>query len=290
VALRRLYPLTLLNNQDLDDACHPRHCSRSSRSHRSSSSYTSSPTTSSAGSTASIPSASTAPSHSISSSQSSGHPRLSVSSLLCEDPETSGISYRLEIIQQPERAAEFGMRQLSRLPVSPPPIVQLHIRDQAGNPVNEDLELPFLVAHLGIFTEDGKTPLNAVPSPRGDSTPMRLLYGTIVSSPHYLRNLQGKKGVYFLFPDVSVRWRGRYRLSISLMRLSSNSDLASVVGVGGQGTILTEVRTTPFEVVPYSGYTAPSQTQLSQYFVQQGARMYTFSSSLSNSSLQSPGP
>ncbi|KZT27760.1 hypothetical protein NEOLEDRAFT_1130228 [Neolentinus lepideus HHB14362 ss-1] len=156
------------------------------------------------------------------------------------------------------------MRQLSRLPVSPPPIVQLHIRDQAGNPVNEDLELPFLVAHLGIFTEDGKTPLNAVPSPRGDSTPMRLLYGTIVSSPHYLRNLQGKKGVYFLFPDVSVRWRGRYRLSISLMRLSrqDNSDLASVVGVGGQGTILTE----------------------------QGARMYTFSSSLSNSSLQSPGP
>ncbi|KZT27759.1 hypothetical protein NEOLEDRAFT_58247 [Neolentinus lepideus HHB14362 ss-1] len=94
VALRRLYPLTLLNNQDLDDACHRRHCSRSSRSHRSSSSYTSSPTTSSAGSTASIPSASTAPSHSISSSQSSGHPRLSVSSLLCEDPEANHTATR----------------------------------------------------------------------------------------------------------------------------------------------------------------------------------------------------
>ncbi|TFK51672.1 hypothetical protein OE88DRAFT_1629239, partial [Heliocybe sulcata] len=207
---------------------------------------------------------------------------------LTDASSSSGITYKLEIVQQPERAAEFGTRYLSRLPVSPPPIVQLHIRDKAGNPVNEDLELPFLVAHLGILTEDGNTFLNTVPSPNGDSTPLRLLYGTIVSSPHYLRNLQGKKGVYFLFPDVSIRWRGRYRLSVSLMRLSRQDNFSSVVGVGGQGTVLTEVRTTPFEVIPYSNYTAPPQTQLSQYFVQQGARMYTFSSSLSNPSLQSP--
>jgi Velvet factor len=50
--------------------------------------------------------------------------------------------------------------------------------------------------------------------------PERLLYGNIVSSPHYLRNLQGRPGVYFIFPDVSVRLQGRYVLRLTLMRLS----------------------------------------------------------------------
>ena len=42
--------------------------------------------------------------------------------------------------------------------------------------------------------------------------PPRLLYGNIVSSPHYLRNLQGRPGVYFLYPDVSIGLQGRYML------------------------------------------------------------------------------
>jgi Velvet factor len=50
--------------------------------------------------------------------------------------------------------------------------------------------------------------------------PERLLYGNIVSSPHYMRNLQGRPGVYFIFPDVSVRLQGRYVLRLTLMRLS----------------------------------------------------------------------
>jgi hypothetical protein len=50
--------------------------------------------------------------------------------------------------------------------------------------------------------------------------PDRLLYGNLVSSPHYLRNLEGRSGVYFLFPDVSVRRQGRYVLQLTLMRLS----------------------------------------------------------------------
>ncbi|EPQ56399.1 hypothetical protein GLOTRDRAFT_9475, partial [Gloeophyllum trabeum ATCC 11539] len=129
-------------------------------------------------------------------------------------------SYRLEVVQQPERAAEFTHRPLSRLPVAPPPIVQLHIRDQAGNPVNEDMELPFLVAHLTLLSEDGKTAVDSVPPPDGEGPSLRLLNGTLVSSPHYLRNLQGKRGIYFLFPDVSIRWRGRYCLAVLLVRLS----------------------------------------------------------------------
>lgn len=53
----------------------------------------------------------------------------------------------------------------------------------------------------------------------GHSAPQRLLYGNLVSSPHILRNLQGRQGIYFLFPDVSIRCRGRFLLNVTLIRL-----------------------------------------------------------------------
>lgn len=64
------------------------------------------------------------------------------------------------------------------------------------------------------------TALDPVSPSNRQFPPDRLLYGNLVSSPHYLRNLQGRSGVYFLFPDVSVRMQGRYVLQLTLMRLS----------------------------------------------------------------------
>jgi len=61
--------------------------------------------------------------------------------------------------------------------------------------------------------------------------PDRLLYGNLVSSPHYLRNLEGRSGVYFLFPDVSVRLQGRYVLQLTLMRLSGYASLRHLASV-----------------------------------------------------------
>ena len=141
-------------------------------------------------------------------------------------------TYTLEVVQHPERSAEFGSAMLSRLPLSPPPIVQLTIRDQAGSPVNpyvfrfhldldscsfhscsdRNTELPFLVAHLHLHAEDG-TPLDV------ETTGQSILYGSTVSSAQTLRNLQGSMGSFFVFPDVSVSTRGRYILRITLTRL-----------------------------------------------------------------------
>lgn len=44
--------------------------------------------------------------------------------------------YTLSVIQQPLRAAEFGTGVLSRLPVSPPLIVRLEVRDGEGRSVD----------------------------------------------------------------------------------------------------------------------------------------------------------
>jgi hypothetical protein len=82
------------------------------------------------------------------------------------------------------------------------------------------MELPFLIAHLSLFTDDGSRPLDMGTSPNGEAPPRRLLYGNLVSSPQKLRDLQGRLGLYFLFPDASIRWRGRFQLGISLLRIS----------------------------------------------------------------------
>lgn len=42
----------------------------------------------------------------------------------------------MDVVQHPIRTAEFGAASLSRLPLAPPIVVQLVIRDHAGRAVN----------------------------------------------------------------------------------------------------------------------------------------------------------
>jgi hypothetical protein len=70
--------------------------------------------------------------------------------------------------------------------------------------------MPHLVAHLSLW--------RILPS--GDSEPAHdLLYGTLVCSAHRLRDMTGRLGVFFVFPDVSVRQSGTYYLGINLVDL-----------------------------------------------------------------------
>ncbi|KAI0731303.1 velvet factor-domain-containing protein [Earliella scabrosa] len=181
-------------------------------------------------------------------------------------------SFRLEIVQHPDRTAEFGASTLTRLPLAPPLIAQLVMRDSAGRAIIDEMELPFLVAQLSLLSADGSAPMDYVTDGDGRNQRERLLYGNLVSSPHLLRNLQGRRGVYFMYPDVSVRQRGRYQLKVTLIRLPRFDDPAALVGQHG-GTIVTEARSLPFDVYPLRDYVAPAQTPLTQYFLQQGARM-----------------
>jgi len=85
--------------------------------------------------------------------------------------------------------------------------------------LNRDAELNFLVAHLQLLTEDA-VPIHEPPSNSPYVTcSQRLLYGTLVANPQEFFDEQGDRGYFFLFPDVSLRVRGRYRLGISLTRL-----------------------------------------------------------------------
>ena len=47
-----------------------------------------------------------------------------------------------------------------------------------------------------------------------------MLYGTLVASPTEMRDERGSKGIYFCFPDVSVRYDGRFMLCATLLRIT----------------------------------------------------------------------
>jgi len=199
------------------------------------------------------------------------HPRIQVSSLLID---SHARTYHLEVVQHPQKAAEFRNATLSRLPVTPPIIAKLIVRDSSGNSVVPEAELPFLIAHLSLYSEDGERRLDTVP-PMSTSSP-RILYGNLVSSVDCLEDLQGNMGLFFLFPDASIRWRGRFQLGITLLRISSFSPGSDgVLRLAQQGTILAETRSRPFDVVPHHQYSAAPPTRLTQSFIRQGARMFT---------------
>lgn len=46
-----------------------------------------------------------------------------------------------------------------------------------------------------------------------------LLHGTMVAPAVSMRSTEGSQGVYFCFPDLSVRYPGQYKLRADLMRV-----------------------------------------------------------------------
>ncbi|KAI6015998.1 velvet factor-domain-containing protein [Pisolithus microcarpus] len=168
-------------------------------------------------------------------------------------------TYELDVVQHPQRTAEFGAATLDRF----------------GNSIIPEVELPFLIAHLSLYSDDGTRSLDMGRSPGSNSPPRRLLYGNLVSSPQKLRDLSGRLGLYFLFPDVSIRWRGRFQLGISLLRLSE-IDASGAMSLASEGIVLAAARTRPFDVLTHENYVAPPTTRLTQSFLRQGARIHAF--------------
>jgi hypothetical protein len=111
----------------------------------------------------------------------------------------------------------------------------------------------------------------------GHAQPSPILYGNLVSSVDQLEDLQGNMGLFFIFPDVSIRWQGRFQLGITALRIS-RSDPSGGMSIAEHGTVLAEARTRPFDVLPQNQYSAVGPTRLTQCFLRQGARMFTFMS------------
>lgn len=127
------------------------------------------------------------------------------------------IQYRLRVIQQPERARACGAgakASADRRPVDPPPVVEMKIweLDATNQPV-KDITFTYL-ANFFLFAtlESSRIIAQGRVQPQPQQPPV--LTGVPVAGVAYLD--RPDPAGYFIFPDLSVRHEGWYRLSFNL--------------------------------------------------------------------------
>ncbi|KAI1633923.1 velvet factor-domain-containing protein [Biscogniauxia mediterranea] len=128
--------------------------------------------------------------------------------------------YQLEVLQQPERARACGSGPKSsadRRPVDPPPVVILRVFEGETFEGARDITFDYNVDFFCYASLEHARPMahGRVQTPAATSPPV--LTGFPVSGCCYLD--RPDPAGYFLFPDLSVRHEGRYRLVFSLYEL-----------------------------------------------------------------------
>ncbi|KAI2634245.1 velvet factor-domain-containing protein [Hypomontagnella submonticulosa] len=190
--------------------------------------------------------------------------------------------YQLEVLQQPERARACGSGPKSsadRRPVDPPPVVILRVFEgelfEGARDITFDYNVDFFcyasLEHARLMAH------GRVQTPAATSPPV--LTGFPVSGCCYLD--RPDPAGYFLFPDLSVRHEGRYRLVFSLYELikeeqdqdPDHEDGISDISAGNANHRM-DLKSTDFIV--YSAKKFPGLTEstsLSRTVAEQGCRV-----------------
>ncbi|OJJ49862.1 hypothetical protein ASPZODRAFT_1047396 [Penicilliopsis zonata CBS 506.65] len=131
--------------------------------------------------------------------------------------EGKKLTYTLTVMQQPERARACGSGAKSsadRRPVDPPPVVELRIHQSEVNDTDQGTDITFQYnANFFLYaTLELARPIAHGRVAGSPQTPV--LTGVPVAGVAYLD--RPSPAGYFIFPDLSVRNEGRYRLNFHL--------------------------------------------------------------------------
>ncbi|CAG8491738.1 7741_t:CDS:2 [Ambispora leptoticha] len=181
--------------------------------------------------------------------------------------------YNLVVCQQPLRARMCGFGEKDRRPVDPPPIVQLVVLDEKGQPdagylfdYDDMLQNPFFVLHVTLWSEDRRHERNVISNPPKTT---RVLMGSLVSSPALLKNTEGEQGCYFCFPDLSIRTEGTYTLKFSLLKLGIDDRLITT-----KSNVISTAFSDQFTVFSAKKFPGMTEsTELSKAFAKQGLKI-----------------
>ncbi|KAJ3009253.1 hypothetical protein HKX48_008076 [Thoreauomyces humboldtii] len=124
-------------------------------------------------------------------------------------------NYVLKLRQQPKHSRMCGFgEKVDRRPLDPPPIIQLEIKNTSFADENSYLYNPYYFMYASLIAPEGEEELHLLRDGKTRSTT-----GSIVSSLYRLKDLDNKDGAFFVFPDLSVRMEGTYRLKFSLFEI-----------------------------------------------------------------------
>lgn len=149
------------------------------------------------------------------------------------------LDYNLIIRQQPAAARACGFGERDRRVIDPPPILELKITDQATGSPEQDLNA-MLALHCTLLSHDGKEDETEVPPTEKGMPTTRRLMGTLVASPYQAKDEHGVGGTFFVFPDLSCRSPGKYRLRFKLLRVDPTNMTPGAVH-GSVASIVTDV-------------------------------------------------
>ena len=168
--------------------------------------------------------------------------------------------YILQVRQQPLAARACGFGERDRRVLDPPAVVQLSFKDFDPDSSADvaELQYPFHIVHCSLFTvppdsteQKPMTDVTSVPDPGKANAMCRRLMGTLVASPFVAvdpeapssSNENARLGCFFIFPDLSIRQTGKYRLRFTLMKVPMHNMIE-----GGQSTVAATVDSDIFEV------------------------------------------
>ncbi|ORE09585.1 hypothetical protein BCV72DRAFT_58352 [Rhizopus microsporus var. microsporus] len=126
------------------------------------------------------------------------------------------IEYQLTIRQQPKQSRMCGVgEKADRRPIDPPPIVQFRVIDPSL-PSNDKtyLQNPYYFMYASLMAADLDEELHLLRDGKTRSTT-----GSVVSSLYHLKDIDNTDAGFFVFPDLSVRMEGCYRLKLSLFEI-----------------------------------------------------------------------
>ncbi|KAJ3411425.1 hypothetical protein HDV05_002207 [Chytridiales sp. JEL 0842] len=206
-------------------------------------------------------------------------------------PNTS--HYCLIVLQQPltYKPCGFGGDKTIKRPLDPCLIVQIGIVKETGEVVTSLSELgdvSFMIAHATLLFSDTQTPIPPSPSPLDPTLSELPLFGSLLSSAHYLSPLppQSSKGAFFVFPDLNIRIEGKFRIKLTMRDLGGlcSQTGGSVgrwirekenLGGGGEGApLVAECVTDVVECdLGKDLMDLEESTELSQHFAEQGIRI-----------------
>ncbi|EME45663.1 hypothetical protein DOTSEDRAFT_71382 [Dothistroma septosporum NZE10] len=186
------------------------------------------------------PSQQTSPSLSAHSSPSYTHsetsPRSSIgpSTNLVQRPRISRpppqFTYTLFIRQQPAAARACGFGERDRRVIDPPPILELKITNRETGAPEQDSNA-MLALTCSLLSPDGNDDETELPPAHPDMPSTRRLMGTLVASPYQAKDERGTAGTFFVFPDLSCRSPGKFRLRFKLLRVDpTNTTPGSISG------------------------------------------------------------
>ncbi|KAI5207001.1 hypothetical protein E4T39_02202 [Aureobasidium subglaciale] len=169
------------------------------------------------------PAASNSPSSvSFDSSTSPHEPPSAISERFSRLPSFSAPSpnlrYELNMRQQPVAARACGFGERDRRVVDPPPILELKVIDaETGKVDSENTPYVYTTLHCTLINSMTYKDESQIEPAHPNAPATQRLMGTAVASPFSGTDETGRRGTFFVFPDLSCRNPGRYRFQFRLL-------------------------------------------------------------------------